>query len=187
MELNTSGFQRTQRLQRGLSLLEACIATGILAVLLAQAIPAMRTTVHKQRLYAHAQTLMTDLQQARSEAVQRGQAIHMRFSTHAQGSCYIMHGGAQAQCQCKDGGAVECLNPELLIKSEWIPSQLAVAIRANVGGLSFQARQGAVTSTGSIDVVSTSGSSIREVVSIAGRVRTCSPSGTVQSLPRCAA
>jgi Tfp pilus assembly protein FimT len=170
----------------GLSLIEACLASGITALLMAQAVPAMRDMLLKQRLYGLSQTLMTDLQQARSEAVHRGQAVHMRFSTHAHGTCYLMHGGQPAQCQCTDGGGVTCADPSLLIKSEWVPSQRAVAIRANVAGLSFQPRQGAVTSTGSIDVISDKGWSIRQVVSIAGRVRSCSPLGTVQSVPPCA-
>lgn len=178
-------FARPQS-QRGRSLLELCIVAAILLTLLAQAAPAMRALVQKQRVYGLAQTLMTDLQQARSEAVQRGEAVHVRFSVHPQGSCYVLHGGAPAQCKCKDGGTVECLSPEGLIKSEWIPSRLAVTVKANVGGMSFQPRQGTVTSTGSIDVIGAAGPTIREVVSIAGRVRSCSPGASMSGLPRCA-
>ncbi|QPF73849.1 hypothetical protein G8A07_13590 [Roseateles sp. DAIF2] len=172
--------------QRGLSLVESCVVCLILGILLATALPAMQRLMQGQRLQQIAHTLMTDLQQARSDAVRRSDSVHFRFSRHALGSCYVIHGGSSGDCRCSDAGQAVCSDPALLLKLQWLPASLEASISANVANLSFQPRQGAVTSTGSIDIVASNGQSIRHVVSIAGRVRSCSPNGSVGGLPRCA-
>lgn len=171
--------------QCGLSLIEACVSCLILAILFSQAAPAMQEFKQRQRLQGIAQTLMTDLQQARSEAVRRGDAIQFRFSQHAGGSCYVVHSGKSGDCQCDEQGQAVCVDPALLIKSSWVPAAQATTIRANVGNLSFQARQGTVTPTGSIEIGDADGKAIRHIVSIAGRVRSCALNGGFGQMPRC--
>ncbi|MGS0758713.1 pilus assembly FimT family protein, partial [Roseateles sp. GG27B] len=55
----------------GVSLIELCVCLVVTAILVSQAVPAMEQLKQGQRLDLIAQTVMTDLQQARSEAVQR--------------------------------------------------------------------------------------------------------------------
>jgi type IV fimbrial biogenesis protein FimT len=174
-----------RRCYSGLSLIELCVCLAVIAILLSQAVPAMEQFKQGQRLDLIAQTLMTDLQQARSEAVQRGDTVHLRFSRHSQGSCYLMHTGDSGQCTCDDSGQATCAATARLIKREWIAASQRIALRSNVNSMSFQARQGTVTSTGSIDISDSAGPTIRHIVSIAGRVRTCSPNGGVTRLPVC--
>lgn len=169
----------------GVSLIELCVCLAVIAILVSQVIPAMEQLKQGQRLDLIAQTLMTDLQQARSEAVQRAETVHLRFSRHAQGSCYLMHIGDSGQCTCGDEGQATCAATAQLIKHEWVAASKRVVLSSNVNNMSFQARQGTVTSTGSIDVSDSAGPTIRHIVSIAGRVRTCSPNGGVQRLPIC--
>lgn len=175
----------TRHTQQGHSLIELCIVGLVTAILLGQALPALQKMTQKQRLQGTAQALMTDLQYARSLAVARSSAVHMRFSSHPKGSCYILYSGSSSQCKCDDAGAAVCSNPAELIKVQWLPSDQAISLRANVNSMSFQARQGAVTSTGSIELNAGSSMSIKQIVSIAGRVRTCSPNGSVGSIPAC--
>ncbi|MBT9491670.1 MAG: GspH/FimT family pseudopilin [Paucibacter sp.] len=170
---------------RGYSLIELCVCVAIPAILLAMTVPALDQLKQRQRLELVAQTVMTNLQQARSEAISQTDAVHMRFSRHATGSCYILHTGTAGQCSCASDGQATCSATERVLKLEWIPSTHNIAIRANVSNMSFQARQGAVTSTGSIDISSSNGDTIRHVVSIAGRVRSCSPSTGMRRFPRC--
>lgn len=182
---NTRSAARPQ--QRGISLIESLIGLLTLAALLAMTLPSMKQLQQRQRVQAIAQTLMTDLQQARNEAVLLTSAVQLRFSQSSKGSCYVMYRAGAGQCSCDDQGQPQCTAPGLLIKSAWLPSQLALTVKANVGQLSFQARQGAVTSTGSIEVASSDGrAAIRHVVSIAGRVRSCAVSGFTQ-MPGCSA
>ncbi len=170
---------------RGFSLIELCVCIAIPAILMAMALPALNQLKQRQRLELVAQTMMVNLQQARSEAVSRTDAVHLRFSRHADGSCYILHTGTSGKCQCDDAGQAVCAATERVLKIEWIPSTQNVAVQANVASMSFQARQGAVTSTGSIDISSSNGDTIRHIVSIAGRVRSCTPSADLHRFPRC--
>ncbi|WP_310383715.1 GspH/FimT family protein [Roseateles sp.] len=149
------------------------------------AIPSLGQLKQRQRLELVAQTVMVNLQQARSEAISQADAVQLRFSRHPTGSCYILHTGASGECSCTPDGQATCSANERVMKLEWIPSTQNIAVRANVANMSFQARQGAVTSTGSIDISAANGDTIRHIVSIAGRVRSCSPSGGVKRFPRC--
>lgn len=170
---------------RGLSLIEVSVVCLILAVLLSQAIPSMQRLRLGQHVRGTAQTLMTDLQQARSAAVSQGKAVHMRFNASNGGSCYIVYSGPSDGCHCDNAGQARCADTATLAKVEWLPAKHATTIRANVEKLSFQARQGAVTSTGSIDIAAPGGPSIRHIVAITGRVRSCSPDGSTARMPRC--
>ncbi|MET0519284.1 MAG: GspH/FimT family pseudopilin [Burkholderiaceae bacterium] len=171
--------------QAGFSLVELCAGLAVSSILMSQAIPGMQELRQRKALEAHAQTVYVDLQQARSEAVMRGQSVQMRFSQHSQGSCYLIHTGASGDCRCSDAGEAVCRASAQPLKLEWLPASRQVAVRANVGNLNFQARQGTVSSAGSVDVALADGRAIRHVVSIAGRVRSCSPDGLVKPLPRC--
>jgi type IV fimbrial biogenesis protein FimT len=177
--------QRNRQQQAGLTLVEMSVTVALVGILLGTALPSLNRMKQQQQLRALAQSVMVDLQQARSEAVQSGVAVQLRFSQHPGGSCYILHTGASGQCRCNDAGQPVCANPEQMLKQEWIPAGRRIAVRANVQNMSFQARQGAVTSTGSIDIASSAGTTIRHVVSIAGRVRSCTPTGGIAGLPRC--
>lgn len=173
--------------QSGLSLVESLVLCLILAVLLSLALPALRDLTLRQRLHGTAQMLMTDLQQARGEAVRGAESVQFRFSRHASGSCYVVHTGPAGDCRCEDGGEPVCTGEGVLLKSQWLPGERSIAVTANVQGLGFQARQGAVTNTGSIDIRIGDGTGIRHVVSIAGRVRSCALSSRIAGLPSCQA
>jgi len=60
-----------------------------------------------------------------------------------------------------------------------------VALSSNVRNMNFQARQGSVRPAGRIEITSGVVESIRHIVSIAGRVRSCAPSGAIGGLPNC--
>lgn len=99
----------------------------------------------------------------------------------------MIHTGKSGDCSCNDAGQAVCSDPRALLKAQWLPSSRAATIQANVSNFSFQPRQGAVTSTGSVDIASSNGrGTIRQVVSIAGRVRSCALEGSFGTLPRCA-
>lgn len=171
--------------QRGVTLVELCVSLTILAILLAVALPVLEQMRLRQRVQLTAQMVMNDLQQARSEAVVRGEDMNFRISQHPQGSCYITHSGPVNACRCSDSGEAVCTGSAEMQKLEWLPASRRVTVQANVNSLRFQARQGAVTSTGRIEITASTGQSIRQIVSIAGRVRTCSPQAAFNGMPRC--
>lgn len=180
--------------QRGFNLIELCACLAVGSIVMSQAVPAMHQLQQRQRLQAVAQTVMTDLQLARAEAVQHAESIELRFSEHPHGSCYVMYSSGpdnndrdgHDECRCDDSGAAYCDAVELaVLKTQWLPSELQIGLHANVRTLSFHARQGTVTSTGSIDLSLADGTAIRHVVSIAGRVRSCAVGPSIGGLPRC--
>lgn len=61
--------QATRRQIRGISLIETCMGSLLVAVLLSQAVPALQQLQQRQRLQGIAQTLMTDLQQSQRDPV----------------------------------------------------------------------------------------------------------------------
>ena len=177
--------QATQ--QRGVTLIEMIVSLAVVVILLAIAVPNLEQLRLRNRVQLVAQTMMTDLQQARSEAILRSDTIHFRFSRNSQGSCYLIYAGSSGACRCDDSGQAVCTAAGQLVKQEWLPSTQRLSIHANVSSMSFQARQGLVTSTGSIEIGTANGQAIRHIVSIAGRVRSCSPGGSFKAMPKCAA
>jgi type IV fimbrial biogenesis protein FimT len=173
--------------QRGVSFIDVLITTAVIGILVAMALPSLEQLRSRQSVQLMAQTVMTDLQQARSEAITRAGTVHFRVSQHSGGSCYLIHTGSSGACRCDDTGQAVCSAAGQLIKQEWLPSSRRLTVRANVSSMSFQAQQGTVTSTGSIDIGTDKGQAIRHVVSIAGRVRSCSPDASFKTMPKCSA
>lgn len=183
----STALHRGGRLQRGFNLIELCACLAVGSIVMSQAAPAMHQLQQRQRLQAVAQTVMTDLQHARAEAVQHAESVELRFSDHPRGSCYVMYSrNGDGECRCDDSGAAICdaVEPTVL-KTQWLPGELRVRLHANVRALNFHARQGTVTSTGSIDLSLADGTAIRHVVSIAGRVRSCAVGPSIGGLPHC--
>ncbi|MDI4631504.1 GspH/FimT family pseudopilin [Pelomonas sp. V22] len=178
----------TKKHQRGLGLVECLISCAVLGTLLSQALPAMRELKQRQQVNGLAETVMTDLMQARSEALRLGQSVQVRFSSHPTGSCYVMHVGASGDCSCDSEGRAVCTaEGALALKVQWIPLQQAASVKANVGNMTFSGSRGTVSPTGSIDIAATDRrATIRHVVSLAGRVRSCSPDRSVSRLNACA-
>jgi len=175
----------SKRRNRGLSLIELATGLCISAVLLSQAVPALERMKQRQRLNLLAQTLLTDLKHARSEAVLGPDRIHIHFGQQAQGACYIVYSGPANQCQCDADGAPICAGAARLIKSHWLPSQLNITLKTRSPLLSFSAHQGAVAPAATLELSTQHGDSIQQKINIAGRVRSCSPNGSMGQYPLC--
>lgn len=179
----SQGFSKHH--SQGLSLIELLTCLCISAVLLSQAIPALERMKQRQRLNLLAQTLMVDLKHARHEALLSTDSVHLDFVQQSQGACYIIYSGPASQCQCDASGAPVCTGGAKAIKSQWLPSQQKISLKTKSTHLSFSAKQGAVTPAASIDLSTQDGDSVRQVISIAGRVRSCSPNASMGQYPTC--
>ncbi|WP_271009581.1 GspH/FimT family pseudopilin [Paucibacter sp. B51] len=171
---------------RGVSLIEACVTLSIVSTLTAVALPSLQSSKRVQSLKALSQTLMTDLQQARGDTVLLGASTHFKTSSTAAGSCYVLYAGDVSACGCNADGQASCTTAGRLIRSQWVQRSSGLTMQANVTTLSFHSRQGTVTSTGHIDVSSQQGETLRHVIAITGRIRTCSPNGSIAGSPTCA-
>ncbi|MCY4756889.1 GspH/FimT family pseudopilin [Pelomonas aquatica] len=182
MTRNTS----TRHGNRGFTVVEVCVALGIGAVLLGQALPAMQQMRQEQALRAHAEALASDLRFARSEAARLSDSVYFRVSGKGANACYVLHTGTRNGCDCAGGQAI-CRTPGgEIIKAEWLPSSRPLTLQSNAETLEFQHRQGLVTQTGSVELKLAGGSGVRQVIAITGRVRSCYTGPKMSGMTKCA-
>jgi type IV fimbrial biogenesis protein FimT len=171
--------------QRGWTLIEAFAVLAIVAVLGTTAAPALDRVRNRTVIDGTASEVVADLQFARSEALARNEGLRVSFHALPAGSCMIVHTRAVADCACDASGLARCGNGATLVKSRFKAASDGVAVNANVGSMLFDPKFGTVTPTGSVTLSNASGQSVRHVVNILGRVRSCTPQGTVPGYPAC--
>ena len=171
--------------QRGLTLIEICIVLAILSILVGTAMPSFEKTKQKLALDGTAAEMSTDLRYVRSEAVARNEGVRVSFRSVAGGSCTLIHTGSASDCQCAADGTAQCDSGATLLKSLFHRTGDGVAVSANVGSMRFDPINGTVTPAGTVTMVNSNGQSVRHVVNIMGRVRSCSPGGAVKDVRAC--
>lgn len=172
--------------QHGMTLIELMVVIGILGVLASLAIPSFQGLQERQRLVGYASVLVTDIQFIRSESVARNHGLRISFGTDAGGTCYLLHSGSATDCTCSSDGTSQCGDPaNSIVKSVGLATALGVRLQSNVASMFFNPSRGTTSPAGSITVVGQDGKSIRQVVNIMGRTRTCSPQGSVSGYKVC--
>ena len=185
--LTTQPLPRSQpaRRQRGATMLESLIAVTVTAVSLGAALPGLEQARERRHLDGVAAQLETDIMYTRSLAVAQNQGVRMGFESLAAGTCYTVHTGAANACSCNASGVAVCSAGAEAIRTVFFPAQGPVALRANVRSILFDPRLGTSTPTGTLRVVGRGDAAVHQVVNIMGRVRSCSPAGSVAGYPRC--
>ncbi|MBO9689412.1 GspH/FimT family pseudopilin [Roseateles chitosanitabidus] len=184
--------RRRTRLRRGralgFSLIEALVALALIAIVATMAAPELREWLWRTRLSSAARTVLSDLQLARSEALQGGRNVILRFSDDGAGAtCYVLHTGPLNSCSCRMQAPPTCEGEAQAIRqTSWPAARGRASVRSNVPSMLFSGRQGTVSVAGSIDVAIEGIGTVRHVVSLTGRVRSCSPDRGTNLLPRCA-
>lgn len=76
----------------GLTVVELVVAVALVAIVVSLAAPSFTRMIDMQRLRGTHDQIVTDLQFARSEAVQRGVPVHVRVQPQSAGapSCYVV-------------------------------------------------------------------------------------------------
>ena len=171
--------------QRGVTLLECCVVLVIASIVVGSALPSFEKGNQKLGLDGVAAEMATDLHYVRSEAVARNEGVRISFRGVAGGTCTIIHTGSASDCQCGADGMSQCGSGATLLKSQFHRTGTGVAVSANVGSMRFDPINGTVTPTGTVTVENRNGQTIRHIVNIMGRVRSCSPNGTVKDLKAC--
>ena len=161
------------RQQRGVSMIEACCVLTIAGILAGGALPSFRDTLDKRWIEGLSSEVRTDLMYARSEAVSRNAGVRVSFYEGAAGRCYVVHTGDRADCQCDGSGPAVCSGDAVALKT--VNPARGVQVLANVSSLRFDPTNGTTSPTGTVCTVPERGRAVHNVVSIMGRVRTCSP------------
>jgi len=174
---------KTLRPQRGVTLIEASVVVAIGAIAVSTAAPGFHGFIEKQRLDGVAAQLASDIQYTRAEAVQRNTALRLSVQSASWGSCYVLHTGSAGDCDCNESGPAQCSDGANELKTVQLPAGEHIAVQSNVSSILFDPLHGTSTPSGILKVVADSGRAVHHVVNVMGRVRSCSPDGTVPPVP----
>lgn len=128
--------------QRGLTLVEATIVVAVTAIVAAMAAPSLAAFIDGRRLDAAATALAADVQFVRCEAVARNRPIRLNFHNTAGLSCWVVHTGAAAQCNCSASGPALCTGGAAEIKTVVLDAADRVSVQANVPSILFDPLHG---------------------------------------------
>ena len=164
-----SGFQR------GFGLIEALTSLAVGVIVLTAAAPSLHDVVARRHLEGVADRLAADLHFVRTEALARNASVRITFHADASGSCYLIHTGSSASCNCM-AGTPACRDGAVLLRSVDVPTE-HVQVRANVESIVFDPLHGTASPGGTLRVNGASGAAVHHVVNVLGRVRSCSTAG----------
>ncbi len=174
------GFRnrRDVRWGRGISAIETLATMAITCVTLGVALPGLGELQERQRLYAMSALVETDLQHARSLAVARNEVLRLSFADDGAGGCYVLHTGTAQQCSCGDvPGAAACSGGAEALRVASLAGTGGMRLQTNTSTIAFSPTTGTVTPTGTLRLQTSRGETVRLVVNVMGRVRSCSPDG----------
>lgn len=183
------------RTERGLTLIELLTVIAIAAILVAIAAPSFTGLLARKRVEGVVSELSTDLQYARTEAVQRqysgALSIYGAVATNSTGTCYAVYvfpkpaAGSDPSCDC--GSASACAGVTELKRVTLPTGGSGVTVTASTT-VSFDPVRGLSSAATTYVATSAADSSLTlsAVVSTLGRVQTCLPSGsTVKGYNAC--
>ncbi len=170
---------------RGLTLIEACAALAVVGVLATAGMPSLKSTFERKTLQGLAAELAADLHLARGDAV--AQQAGVRVAAHAGdgGSCVVAYTGPADGCRCGGAAAPVCEAEATALRYRFVAASSGMVVSTNVGSLRFDPRLGTATPSGTLAIASASGASVRHVVNMMGRVRSCSPGAGVSGFAAC--
>lgn len=184
-------MQLTSRIaSRGFTLVELLVVVALGALLVSLAIPSFGGLIARKRLDGVIAELGTDLQYARSEAVQRQSnstttvPIFGAVATNVAGTCYVVYtyteglGGVVPKCTC--GSPTTCEAGAIELKTVSMPSGGGGVTVTGSVTVAFDPIRGLATSAQSFVGTSNANSALTLSAAVAavGRVRTCVPSGS---------
>lgn len=170
---------------RGFTLIEASAVLAITTILASLAAPGMQGMLDARRLDNATTRLANDIHLTRAAAVMRNQPVRLTFMPRRGGSCYVIHTGSAAACDCSGDGPAVCTGAAREIKTVALTDADHVRISANVASMLFDPIHGTSTPTGTVRVTGADGREVRHVINLMGRVRSCSPSGSVPGYRAC--
>lgn len=162
------------RLSRGLTLVECCAVLAIVSLLATSAWPAMTDWISKARLEGRSQELMGDLSVMRSLAISTNQDMRLSIHSDSSGSCYVIHSGPHNACGCQSDGTAWCTDPSSPpVKAVGFEDKEGIRLAANIKSILFDPKLGTASPSGTLRLEDGGGRELRHIVSIRGRLRTC--------------
>jgi type IV fimbrial biogenesis protein FimT len=173
-------------MQRGLTLAETMMTTAIAAVAAGMAAPSFTDFLQRRRIEGLAAEVAADLQFVRMEALARQRGIRISFESDATGTtCYVIHTGGPGDCRCLAGVPATCDPSAIAIKTQHFATGSLPGVRSNVASMLYDPTFGTVSPTATVTIGTVGRTGVRHVVSLLGRVRTCSPPGGLPGYRAC--
>lgn len=183
----------TKRRHTGFSLIELMVTVAVLAIIAATAAPSFQSFLDKNRLVGAAEAVYTQVQGARSEAVK--QSADMVFVVSPGASWCVGFSRsriAAPPCDCtaavadEDACSVIADGTNSVLKVVDGSAFNGVTVGAgSPASMTFSGVRGTTTGAGSIPLQSALGRELQVEVNAIGRVRLCSPSGSIGGYPSC--
>ena len=168
------------RLGRGFTLIELMVVVALVSVILTLVIPSFSGMLARKRLEGVAQELGTDLQYARSEAVQRNLPIQVIFGSNCY-AIYVVGTTAATNCATLGTGAVQLKRVQITTGPTLFFAPATAGLFVEFEPVRGMAANAAGTNmAGNVLVESSAGNwQLQVLVNRFGRVKTCSPNTTV--------
>lgn len=180
---------------RGLTLVELMVVLSIVIVLVALAAPSFSAMIARERVKSINADIVTALQYARSEAIQRRANVSVNFRTQAgQMTCYSVYTqDSVGACDCRQL-VNPCVLPGVGVAAGFLLKLVQVPTATGVT-LSTDAPQQTITITpergfsqtnavDAINVTASSGGRLQTRVNQT-QIRVCSPDGSIGGVPSC--
>lgn len=159
----------------GLTLIELLCAITVATVILRGAIAPLRELLQRQVLLSTAAAIETDVHYARTLAQTTDTEVRLSVQKHpAGGSCTVVHTGAAHACRCTSDGLAKCTGGARALRLNEQRSAAGASIAGTERSLIFAPGRGTVTPTATLVLTANDGRSLRKIVNIMGRVRSCS-------------
>ncbi len=169
--------------QQGHSLVETMIALGIAGVVAGLALPGWNEASERRRVEAAAAELETHFAHVRSQAVAMNRTLRLHFVNDR---CYVVHtGGSSTACSCADDGSATCSGGAQVLQVRHWSAQTPLRVLSNRSSIGFDATKGTVTPTATVQIIGASGTTLHNVISLMGRVRSCAPEPGLPGHPTC--
>ncbi len=170
---------------RGFTLVELLVGVAILGVLLALAAPSLADFINRRRVEAVAAELATDLAYARTEAAMRAENVLIRFNSDTNLTCYsITYLSGIGTCDCRRAAGTSCgggFSTAYELKLNQLQRSLGVTMTPSQSDNPFSFIAPRLTPSDPnffVTVAGSRGATLMVKTNAAGRVITCSPSGS---------
>lgn len=173
---------------RGLSLVEILVTLAVLAIAVGAALPSFSAMAENRHLQGTAAQFEADVAYARDAARLRSQAITLSLLPNAEDArCWLVHAGEPQNCRCDAAtGAAACDAPAQLLRAHVLGADTPLRLSSNAGPvMRFSAARHTVSPGATLTFTARSGRAVKEIVSVVGRVRGCSPGGAVPGFATC--